>query len=127
MILLGLDLCFIAVLVALLAAMAKLRRRQWAESSLILHDWAHANGYAILFQERGPLWVSPLLPVSYQVVYRVVIADRRGRRWRGWASCGRNLLETSSRRVAVSWDQPGPGVALSWAKDEPLWDEELDA
>jgi hypothetical protein len=123
---LGNGLFLIAVLVALLWAMARLRRRQWVESLSILRDWADENGYTILFQERGPLWASPLLPSGGQVVYRVVVEDCRGRRWRGWALCGGYLLGTSSRRVAVSWDQPGPLAAPSWAKDEPLWDEQLD-
>jgi hypothetical protein len=123
---LGSGLFVIAVLAALFWALAWQRRRRWAESLSILRDWADENGYTILFQERGPLWASPFLPSGGQVVYRVVVEDRQNRRWRGWALCGGWLLGTSSRRVAVSWNQPGPVVAPSPVKDEPLWDEELD-
>jgi hypothetical protein len=124
---LGSVLFLMAIFAAWSWAVARQRRWQWAESLSILRGWADENGYAILYQEREALWASPFLPSGGQVVYRIVVEDRQGRRRRGWALCGGYFLGTLSRRVAVRWDQPETVVAPSTFKDEPLWDEELDA
>jgi hypothetical protein len=121
------GLVFITFFASGLRAMAKERRRRWAESLSILRGWADENGYTVRFQEREPLWASPFPTSGGQVVYRLIVEDRRGQRRRGWAVCGGYFLGTLSRRVVVKWDEPESVVALSSPKDDALWDEEVDA
>jgi hypothetical protein len=132
-VLLGLvgGLCLALFLMAVFATglwvMGKQRRWRRFESLAMLQDWADEHGYTILANEPEPFWYTPFLVSSGPVVYRVVVEDGRGQRRRGRALCGGFLLGLLSRRVAVRWEEPEDAVAPVSARDEPLWDEELDA
>jgi hypothetical protein len=82
-----------------------------------LRRWADVNKFTILLREAE--WESPFLGNGgAQVVFRVVVQDRSGQT--KWARV------LSGRRVEVTWIEP-ESFASSRSKDDPLWDQELDA
>jgi hypothetical protein len=83
-----------------------------------LRLWADKNGLTILLRE--PVWDSPLLENGRpQVVFRVVVRDRSGQP--KWARV------MSGKPVEVRWIESESSFASSRSKDDPLWDQKLDA
>ncbi len=87
-----------------------------------VRGWADNNGYTILSRER--VWESPFVKNGIgQLVFHVVVLDHRVERKWAWVLCG--------NRFEVRWTEPESWSArltiASPCKDDPLWDQELDA
>jgi len=74
----------------------------------ILEYWEDKNGYQIIHREfrmfsKGPfLWQSS----RNQVVYYVVIKDKRGKTCSGWVRCGSWFGGPLKNEIMVIWDDP---------------------
>ncbi len=72
----------------------------------ILEYWEDKNGYQIIHREfrmfsKGPfLWQSS----RNQVVYYVVIKDKRGKTHSGWVRCGSWVGGLLKNEIMVIWD-----------------------
>jgi hypothetical protein len=94
------------------------RRMEVIRAFSNLRQWADTNGFTILRQQQ--VWDSPFLENSdAPIVFRVVVQDRSGQR--KWARV------MSGRRLEVRWSKPEPSLAFSPSKEDPLWDQDLDA
>jgi hypothetical protein len=96
------------------------RRVEIISAFLNLRHWADKNGYTILFREQ--VWYSPFVKSGRaQLVFRVVVQDKkRERRW-AWVHCG--------SRLDVKWMDPESWIAsssvASSSNDNSRWDHEM--
>jgi hypothetical protein len=94
------------------------RRMEVVRAFSSLRQWADTHGFLILRREQ--VWDRPFLEKGGSpIVFRVVVQDRSGQRKWARVMCGANL--------EVRWIKPESSLASSWSKNDPLWDQELDA
>jgi hypothetical protein len=119
--------CFGFVVVSLAALIKSLtakgletnaRMLRIARSRDDLLQWAHRNGYTILFREA--VRENPFQDdVDHQLTFRVVVRDARGATRQGIVWCGVPLKVWWEDRIAFAAESP--------PRAHPLWDRDLDA
>jgi hypothetical protein len=79
---------------------------QTYRSTVMLNQWARANGYAIVRSKRRNLFIGPFGwgTSRSQVVFSVSVQDHEGHMRTGWVRCGVFWSGINSNKVVAKWD-----------------------
>jgi hypothetical protein len=97
----------------------------------LLETWAAENGLQMLSKERRNFFRGPFYWNSsgHQVVYRVQVENRKGRRMVGWVRLG-SYWWPYGDQIDVRWDPPPPDPIpddqLPTRGNPLMWDQDLD-